>query len=481
MGQMLDKPITAKESEWGPQTGALGLSFAASCMQGWRMSMEDAHVCMPALPCPALRGVALFGVFDGHGGEQVAKFCARHLPEEMCAMKFSDPPTGEEVGQALHDAFHRMDEMLREPATMVELKSLSNPPSDPTRSPRPSTPHVCDPHTVGCTANVVCVTPTQIITANAGDSRSVLCRKGEAVPLSQDHKPNDPTERRRIEAAGGYVENSAPGVWRVNGNLNLSRALGDLEYKRDRVRPWEEQIISGTPDISVLERHPEEDEFIVVCCDGVWDVKTNQQVVNFVRERLPVAPQAPDQQGVAEALEGLLDACISPNLRATRGLGGDNMTAVVVRFPQMMSPPSSPPSAAVEPAEERLGAVGVQQGRAELLPQSAKASLPRLGNCKLSDESRDGEAGSLTIRLQLPPSWTLDGLSLRVNDVISALEVGYDAAGSAGSGDDAPRIFDLGEFLPPGAVLTQAEESLNSAQLIRKSHTLRIHLPWRMQ
>ncbi|CAK9093455.1 Protein phosphatase ppm-1.G (Protein phosphatase 2C isoform gamma homolog) (PP2C-gamma) (Protein phosphatase magnesium-dependent 1 gamma homolog), partial [Durusdinium trenchii] len=70
-----------------------------------------------------------------------------------------------------------------------------------------------------------------VITANAGDSRAVMCRKGQAVELSYDHKPASETEKTRIEAAGGYLEESAGGA-RVNGNLNLSRAIGDLEYKK---------------------------------------------------------------------------------------------------------------------------------------------------------------------------------------------------------------------------------------------------------
>lgn len=78
----------------------------------------------------------------------------------------------------------------------------------------------------GCTANVVMITKTEIICANAGDSRAVLSKKSKAKDLSVDHKPDLPTEKRRIERAGGFVEES-----RVNGMLALSRSLGDFEYK----------------------------------------------------------------------------------------------------------------------------------------------------------------------------------------------------------------------------------------------------------
>jgi serine/threonine protein phosphatase PrpC len=79
---------------------------------------------------------------------------------------------------------------------------------------------------VGCTAVVAIITKTQIIVANAGDSRAVLCSKGKAIEMSIDHKPDNESEKRRIEKAGGFVEEN-----RVKGILNLSRSLGDLEYK----------------------------------------------------------------------------------------------------------------------------------------------------------------------------------------------------------------------------------------------------------
>ena len=78
----------------------------------------------------------------------------------------------------------------------------------------------------GCTACVVLISKTEIYCANAGDSRAVLSKKGKAKELSSDHKPDNPSEKRRIERANGFVEES-----RVNGMLGLSRALGDFEYK----------------------------------------------------------------------------------------------------------------------------------------------------------------------------------------------------------------------------------------------------------
>ena len=91
---------------------------------------------------------------------------------------------------------------------------------------------------VGCTANVIYLDKTakKIYVANAGDSRCTLCKNGKAVEMSIDHKPNDPIEIARIEKAGSEV--NAEG--RVDGNLNLSRSLGDLKSKhRKHLTPEE--------------------------------------------------------------------------------------------------------------------------------------------------------------------------------------------------------------------------------------------------
>lgn len=75
----------------------------------------------------------------------------------------------------------------------------------------------------GTTAVLILVTKSRYFVANIGDSRAVLCRAGQAVALSTDHKPDLPEERERIEKAGGYVKQG-----RVNGSLSLSRSFGDF-------------------------------------------------------------------------------------------------------------------------------------------------------------------------------------------------------------------------------------------------------------
>lgn len=100
---------------------------------------------------------------------------------------------------------------------------------------------------VGTTAHVVLVTPDKIYSASIGDSRGVVCRGGEAVTLSEDHKPDNLYEKNRIIKAGGQVKNG-----RINGSLNLSRAFGDFNLKSHPKKPYNEQMVTSIPHITEL-------------------------------------------------------------------------------------------------------------------------------------------------------------------------------------------------------------------------------------
>lgn len=290
-------PSTAKQSGSGIAF-ALGLKWGHSGMQGWRASMEDAHFAIPSMPGEGWETHAGFGVLDGHGGADVAKFCASQLPHMIASHPSNDPP------HAIIMSFYKMDEVLREMPTI-------------------------DADGQGCTACCCLLNKDYIICGNAGDSRAVLCRGGKAVPLSEDHKPSDRREQNRISKAGGVVVSVGGGCPRVNGDLNLSRSLGDLRHKQDKSLNAAEQIITSTPDVRTFHRQPN-DEFMLLACDGVWDVLSNEDAIGFIRERLPMTPNT--NVSLSQILEELLDACLSPDLRSTGGIGGDNMTAVLVCF-----------------------------------------------------------------------------------------------------------------------------------------------------
>ena len=109
---------------------------------------------------------------------------------------------------------------------------------------------------IGCTANVVMIdySTNKLFVANAGDSRCILGRGGQCVPLSFDHKPECEVEIARIEAAGSRVTEG-----RVDGHLNLTRALGDLKFKKKEGLTAEEHPITANPDVFEYEFTAEAD------------------------------------------------------------------------------------------------------------------------------------------------------------------------------------------------------------------------------
>ncbi|KAL0097929.1 phosphatase 2C-like domain-containing protein, partial [Phycomyces blakesleeanus] len=284
MGQTLSEPITEKESEEG---GSQRVIYAASAMQGWRISMEDAHITIAE---DGDTQASLFAVFDGHGGEKTAKYSKDHLPNLLLK---SEAFKQGHFREALKQSFLGIDEALRE---------------DPLYVNEPS----------GCTAVVALLTKQNILfVSNAGDSRAVLCTGGRAIALSQDHKPTNKKETERIEKAGGFVR-----LARVNGKLALSRALGDFEYKMGNLPP-EQQIVTAFPDV-VEHTLNEKDEFLILACDGIWDCMTNPEVVNFVQHHL----------GNKESLKNICELLMGKCLAKTKGqvLGQDNMTVILVAF-----------------------------------------------------------------------------------------------------------------------------------------------------
>merc|ERR1719217_1565686 len=115
---MLSAPVTSKECGDGIEP-AKGLAWGYSCMQGWRVGMEDAHLALGGLEGD-WEETALFGVMDGHGGQHVALFCQKYLPSAISSGPVKDPET------ALTSAFHHMDELLSDPEYLGELQSLSS-------------------------------------------------------------------------------------------------------------------------------------------------------------------------------------------------------------------------------------------------------------------------------------------------------------------------------------------------------------------
>uniref|UniRef100_A0A1E1XBW1 protein-serine/threonine phosphatase n=1 Tax=Amblyomma aureolatum TaxID=187763 RepID=A0A1E1XBW1_9ACAR len=174
----------------------------------------------------------------------------------------------------------------------------------------------------GCTAVVGLLRGHRLVVANAGDSRCVVCRSGEARDMSLDHKPEDHEEYFRIVMAGGRVTKEG----RVNGGLNLSRAIGDHAYKRNKDLDLRDQMITALPDVKTLDIDPVTDEFMVLACDGIWNNMTSQEVVDFVKRELDKGTRP-----LSLICEMLFDACLAPDTTGD-GTGCDNMTCIIVQF-----------------------------------------------------------------------------------------------------------------------------------------------------
>ena len=177
--------------------------------------------------------------------------------------------------KALKDAFIAIDVQLKTPEGRKELEDCWKP-----KSPVERMEGVNIANGAGCTACVALITPAEVYVANAGDSRSVLSVNRIPIAMSEDHKPDLPKEAERISKAGGFVEEG-----RVQGSLNLSRSLGDLEYKQSGKLPAEEQMITAYPDVK-KESVTDKTDFLIIACDGVWDCLTNEQAVIKVQHKL---------------------------------------------------------------------------------------------------------------------------------------------------------------------------------------------------
>lgn len=130
----------------------------------------------------------------------------------------------------------------------------------------------------GTTALIAIMEGGKLTVANVGDSRGVMCdNKGNAIPLSFDHKPQQMRERKRIKEAGGFV--TFNGVWRVAGILATSRALGDYPLK-------DKKLVIADPDILTFDLKDHKPSFVILASDGLWDTFSNEEAVAYIKERL---------------------------------------------------------------------------------------------------------------------------------------------------------------------------------------------------
>jgi serine/threonine protein phosphatase PrpC len=216
-------------------------------LKGTRSSNEDSHNIYNCNDqkntgeCP----INFFAVYDGHGGKFVSNFLSEYLYHFFIDKRVKYPLSKDYVNKV----FTAFQELL--------FEKYSDKSTD-----------------CGSTALIVCHYKNNdknyLNVINLGDSRCVLCRNNIGVPLTLDHKPMAPLEKTRIESMGGKITKTGDTHRIVN--LSVSRSFGDKDCS-----PY----VSHVPDIYNY-KIDNNDKFIIIACDGLWDVMTSQEAVNFV-------------------------------------------------------------------------------------------------------------------------------------------------------------------------------------------------------
>lgn len=337
------------------------LVFAFSEANGWTPRMEDRVV----VQCPVVgRPVwSLFGVFDGHGGSFCSSYLAANLPAVIAneasslsrkllslGVSGDNDTTPEVLEKLLTKVCVDLDKQLQTHPRMVVDRLKSSKLSCMDSS--------------GSTGVIALVTAQLVAVANVGDSRAVLAAKPtttdshpiapanaavfnnnsnpclSAIPLSRDHKPSLPEELARIEHAGCAVEEENDNCSQIccpdytDVKLRMSRSFGDFYLKMNPNLPLEQQAVTSLPEV-LVHRRSGRDAFLVLACDGVWDVMSNQEVVDFIANKLGFSVYGGPVGGIstqlaAETSDSLLHECLS------RG-SVDNLSAILV----ILGPPVS--------------------------------------------------------------------------------------------------------------------------------------------
>ena len=255
-------------------------AVACSSVNGRRPCQEDAHtVALPLLSTDG-ENINTFGVFDGHGGQRCSNFVGEHL----------FPAISQRVQSVMREDTACIEDALRSAFKAVDAAFLES---------------VGDMGAnVGSTGVVAMIKGRHLFCAWVGDSRAILCRAdGEILQLSDDHKPSREDEAKRIQAAGGCVWHG-----RVQGVLGVSRAFGDHALK---------QWVPAEPDV-VSVPLSQADDFLVLACDGLWDVADNEMVAELVRKHTEAA--------------GLKGAACALTTFAIKNGSSDNVTCMIVRI-----------------------------------------------------------------------------------------------------------------------------------------------------
>ena len=173
---------------------------------------------------------------------------------------------------------------------------------------------------MGTTANIMLIKNGIIYIANVGDSLSVMYKNKKAYNLNREHQTIIESEKERVIKSGAQIVG-----YRINGMLNLTRAIGDLKFKSNSNLKRHEQSVISLPEITKIE-DTDGIDFIIMGCDGVWDCVKRQLVCDFVDRQIR---ENPDKK-LSDILKVIFDRCVSPVWGVV--LGTDNMSCIIVQF-----------------------------------------------------------------------------------------------------------------------------------------------------
>ena len=276
---------------------------------GHRQTMEDACAIVQNLNITALSATpkgdrlfpqSYFAVYDGHGGAEASSYLSRFLHVNVANAIEEIAPAlssllAEETACKNHASRIAAQEMTNR--LVIEAITMSFTSTDDTFLKTSEFPQ----H--GSTATTALLLGNKLYCSNTGDSRTMLCRNFVAVPLTTDHKPSREDEANRIRAAGGFVIGN-----RVMGELAVSRAFGDADFKKGlqsiideegspppsndasaetahTQQDWDQPLIIADPDIEVTTIRGD-DQFLLLACDGLFDVFSYDEIVTFVRDNM---------------------------------------------------------------------------------------------------------------------------------------------------------------------------------------------------
>ena len=251
--------ITSYYSEFSPPIKSIIKGYAYNTNKGNIRNYNEDTICVKKINNKIENIFYFFGIFDGHGGKGCSSFLQDNLYKYI--QNFS--------AEGLKEAIYKSENDFLTNYAVDKNNNLKD--------------------TSGSCGVMAMIKHNKLIIANIGDSRIVLFKNGRIFFETEDHKPNSEKEKERIKNSGGQIYQSQSLIpiyqkinlpWRVlPGRLSVSRTFGDVQAKTDKFG-GKSGVIIPTPDITEFDLD-ESFDFMVIGCDGIFDVISNEQIFDI--------------------------------------------------------------------------------------------------------------------------------------------------------------------------------------------------------